>query len=497
MKNYINKLVILLFATFFLQTFSFASNINFNKFEDTYSYKLNIIQNNIFKFNDKKIACKKMNNIFSMLDKKINYIRSIKKYIKYKPLLDDLLLINKSKEKNIKNKCQVNNNIIKSNMIINQTKVVEIKKIVSAKDWSKYIKIEWGWYYMSPYNEIIVKWNDLNNIIKKLLSHYKHTDYIFYHKITDDKYDFFLQMKNEIISMKNFNLLEWKSDNIKRFTDLWYNIIPYNKIVSYTKDENQKIIIWWIYKSWSNLYYFILKDNAFYNSFSKDKPLYTYYSTINFYKNQWLTILEDKDRFYLFVKKNSIKIFNLWNINNFDNMNLNKLADIFYMTFYTIENNNIKYNVSDFNNLLNYIKKFKWQNIKEVYKKITNDYKYSIEVKKILNNIKTEKQLWNIVNNNYNVAKYWNIFYVYKNKKWVCATIANIFALINIYNKKDVSIVNWVANEWKYKGLLHKIVKIDNKYYDPTWDLQNNWILSYYSIDKNKVRWYINILSEK
>lgn len=60
----------------------------------------------------------------------------------------------------------------------------------------------------------------------------------------------------------------------------------------------------------------------------------------------------------------------------------------------------------------------------------------------------------------------------FNNKSWVCDWYSKLMQyMLNIAWINNVAIESWNADIWKWKLVPHARVKIDNLYYDPTWDI--------------------------
>lgn len=65
----------------------------------------------------------------------------------------------------------------------------------------------------------------------------------------------------------------------------------------------------------------------------------------------------------------------------------------------------------------------------------------------------------------------------YNNKSWVCDWYSKLMQyMLNFVWIDNVSIQSWNADVGKWQLVAHARVKIDNLYYDPTWDIYSKWI---------------------
>jgi len=88
----------------------------------------------------------------------------------------------------------------------------------------------------------------------------------------------------------------------------------------------------------------------------------------------------------------------------------------------------------------------------------------------------------------------WDLFYSFQNKVWVCQTISDLFSFIAIINWLNANKATWVIKKDWYA---HQISKINNYYYDPTFDgwYIKAWYktLKYFWMSKQEVSKYLQL----
>jgi len=109
----------------------------------------------------------------------------------------------------------------------------------------------------------------------------------------------------------------------------------------------------------------------------------------------------------------------------------------------------------------------------------------------------TQNKLQDILNKNKKLSYNWDLFYSFQNKVWVCQTISDLLSFISVINWSNSIKVSWqVIEDW----FLHQISKINNYYYDPTFDIwyKNTWYknFKYFWMTLNQVEKYLKIIKQ-
>lgn len=489
-------------------SFSNIFAYNIGNIKNIYIHKLNIIEKHIEeKYKEQSKVCYYKKNIYKRIDKALNLYKQ--KHPKYKIIFNILLEIDNYKEIQIKNKCdrpilKQNINNHSNNLNQNNTKTLksQINKINYNYNWkiilnnpTKNITLPKIWKIDNIYNSFIIQVNKhwiglkklltiniskdrLENAIKYAKQKYN-PDFIFYKNI-DNKYKIYLVYKENINIIDPFDPLQTIDYNVNQLQKAWY---LYINSFFYKNTNKKNTVIWWLFKYNDKLYYMIASwDWEYYKIEKKDIV-----KNIMSIKN-WTIITNQWNNFI--VRKKGIKIFYLWNFDIYKNIDLETFWKIIDFTFYTISKYNLPYNVQNMYNLINFTKQFNGKSLKDTYKRIILNYKYNKNINNILNKKwMNQETISKKVNSNKTLIQNWNIFYSLTHKEWVCQTISDIFSLIALFNWQKADTVIWTSKSW----YLHQISKIKDRYYDPTFDLDNDKNISHFNISKWEVEKYINL----
>lgn len=531
-------LSILIFFYIFLLSNSFAFK-NLWEIKIFYSKKLISTENKIWiKYKNKLTACKYKKKFYEKLDNTIK--KYIDKYPKYKTIFNIFLEENNYRKIQIRDKCnrikffkiikekeerqynviQNNSKLSDAKYIDKQHKIVQYNNIndnkniklksrikniiynynynIKYKKNAEYIVLPSVSKIQATYNNFIIKVDNHWLSIYKLLilkvpqdylqqwinySRNKyHKDFIFYKKVNNNYYLYLIDKKN-IHIINTFD--PWKSleYNIGLLNKSWYFYI---KDFFYKKIDKDNMIIWWLSKYNSKLYYISLSWTWEYINISK-KEFMKNISYIEGIK-KWTIITDQWNDLIIWNK--GMKIFYLWKLSMYKDIDLENLWKILYMTFYIIWKYNLDYNVKDMYDFINFTKQFDWKNLKDAYKRIIINFKYNKKVNNILNKEwMNQKLLNNKILWNEKLIKSWNIFYALKHREWVCQSISDILSLIALFNWQKTNTIRWITKRW----YLHQISEINWKYYDPTYDLDNNTHLKYFRMTKKDVEKYIKL----
>ena len=212
---------------------------------------------------------------------------------------------------------------------------------------------------------------------------------------------------------------------------------------------------------------------------------------INWIK-KWSILINNWNNF-ISAWTNWVKYYYIGTYNLYKNINLQNLWNILYSTFYRIWKYNLPYNVSYMYQLLRFAINFNNKHLTTMYKYIAKNMKYSKKINNLLNKRDmTQEKLDLILKNNRQLSLNWDLFYSFQNKVWVCQTISDLFSFSSIINWLDANKITWIVKQdWYY----HQISKINNYYYDPTFD---GWYLKawykwlrYFWMNKQEVNKYL------
>lgn len=251
--------------------------------------------------------------------------------------------------------------------------------------------------------------------------------------------DDFIRENNEkyfsIIMSKEENIIKNEIEKHKALKDFKNKLLNSSRIV-----KENGIWYWYIYKDFS---FFpekshISESDLIYNKIDKNNHLVSFKEwKIIFIKNyKKYRLVSDEIIYWIAGKKELLE--NLINIKNFDNKEENLDKDFLKLKIIS-----------------------KWI-VKSEYKKeeiIKKVYHYILENLKYDENI----QKWN-----YNIFSGIKTF---KDKVWVCQWYVELFAIMLGFNNIKADIIKWdVINSQDFPNIWHAWARIDNLYYDPTFD---------------------------
>jgi len=487
------------------------------------------------KYTNKIKVCYYKNKKYENLNKILISYKN--KYPKYINIFNILLEINKYRQIKFANNCKktnnfeknelnenkwnntINTNIINnnSNNILTWQENTNYSKITFKLDTSKYDyndNISLSWYYIENnielpkiweieqiYNNFTIRINNYWILLEKMfiakdidekhlsdnINYFKKKydkDYIFYKKI-EDKYMVYIANKNYIHILNPFDPTKSEDYNVNQLLKAWYLYIKdfFYKKTNDKKTNDKNIIISWLLKFNNKLYYLSMTWTWQYYEISKKDLIQ---NILNIKK--WSIIVDWQDK--LIAWKDWIKLFYLWNFDIYKNINLERFWKIINFTFYTIWKNNFSYNVQDMYDFINFAKQFDWKSLKDLYQWIIENYTYNKNINNILNEKSMNQEILNNkVDTDKKLIQNWNIFYSLKKKEWVCQSISDIFSLVALFNWQDADTIMWMNK----KSYLHQVSKINWRYYDPTFDLDNDKKINYFNIWKEEIQKYLDL----
>jgi len=329
--------------------------------------------------------------------------------------------------------------------------------------WSFFFNIKWKYYRIEDYyytklNQKTIKyyWKDKNNVL------------------IINNWIVYLTTKDKIHKI-NFNPIkkpEYHFKNSKFF-------IP-EKDILYVKKE-KKHITWTIAKRDKRFFYLIFQGK--YEIYDKKNYTSLYIKLLTLKKNKLKLpiIINYQDKYYVY---DNVRIFYIWN--NLKNININKLWEILFTSFLIRTKHNLPYSYKELKQIIVFAKYFKWRWLINLYKYMQRNFKYN-------------KQILQTREYNKNTSWNWDLFYVFRNKTWVCKWFSDLFSLIALFNWFNADIVVWKLKESSYwDSIYHQVSKINWKYYDITSDLDNkeqnyfamskDELLKYFSIEEIKIK---------
>ena len=515
----------------------FAYNLWYIK--KLYNNKLNILEHKIeLKYNnDNSKICYYKKAKYKTIDNVLNLYET--KYPKYSTIFKIFLEVNNYREVNINNNCDrlklqeklkqisnTNNNsssqnntthtITKNETNNNNYNSKNTSKKLSSKLWNINYDYNWNikintthnsinipaiWKIQKIYNNFTIKVNNHWIGCKKMLiikvsgdnlqygidyaKKYYNKNYIFYKKITDE-YKIYLIDKKDINIIDPFDPSQSYEYNITQLQEAWY---LYIKKFLYKKINKDNIVLSWLFKFNNKLYFMVTPWTWQYYKIPNNK-FFTYIKSIE----KW-SIITKLDNNNLMARKDGIKLFYLWDFQIYKNIDLERFWKIIGFTFYIIWKYNLPYNIQNMYDLINFAKQFEWKTLKDIYTRIILNFKYNKRVNNILNEKWMNQKLINDkVNADRKLIQNWDIFYALSHKEWVCQSISDIFSMIALFYWKDADVVRGTSKDW----YLHQISKIEYKYYDPTFDLEDNWTrnITHFGITKQQVEKYLNLKSK-
>lgn len=231
------------------------------------------------------------------------------------------------------------------------------------------------------------------------------------------------------------NLFEKEINKNKAYKEFKNKILNKSNLIK----ENW-VWYWYFYRNYKSFWgdNNITQKDLEYNNIDKDKDLITY---------SWKEIIFVKD----FKKYRLVSDHIIYWLPNKEEL----LRDLLNIKFFDKRNDNLD---KDF--LL--LKRVSERINRNLYKKddiIKNTYKY------ILENLKYDE---NIVEWNYNIFSWVRTF---KDKIWVCQWYVELFSIMLWFNNIKSEVIKWdVVNSTDFPKVWHAWAKIDDFYYDPTFD---------------------------
>ncbi len=376
---------------------------------------------------------------------------------------------------------------INVNKILTKFSLPKVWKIEQIK-WNYLIKFNDVWFSLWWYSKLIVNKQDLDYWLKQA-DKYKPDTKLYY--LNWDKYTIYLIKKNTVKSLYPFDPTKSFAYNTNLLNKAWYIYFSnflYKKI---DKTSWKDIITSWISKIWNKLYFIVLSWKWSYIPLIWD----------SLYKNIWWikkwSILINNWNNFISAWNSWVKYYYLWTYNLYKNINLNNLWDVLYSTFYRIWKYNMQYNVSYMYDLLEFANNFNNKKLSNAYKYIAKNIKYSKKINNLINKSSNQQELDQKLKANKSLLLNWDLFYSFQNKVWVCQTISDLLSFVSIVNWLNANKASWII---KKDGYLHQISKINNYYYDPTFDwwYLKAWYkwLRYFGITEQQVNKYLK-LNEK
>lgn len=300
------------------------------------------------------------------------------------------------------------------------------------------------------YNNYNVLWYDIN-IIKWYEKIYKKNwekTIILLENILDKKIEqeeWNKEIINELIKINNEKSFSLEMEKEKKYTE---NILNKNNL---SKKFKNKILNkhWLVKENWVWYYYNYENYLSFWvNNFNENdlKQNFIDYNNDIITEKDWKIVFIKNYKKYRIIS-DSIIYWIPWK--------MDILKDLSYIKNFDKKNENLD---KDFIILKSLSKKLtSWVIKKEEKIKILYDY--------IINNLKYDE---NIIDWNYDIFSWIKTF---KNKVWVCQWYVELLNIMLAFNNIKSEIIKWdVINSKDFPEVWHAWIKIDNFYYDPTFD---------------------------
>ncbi len=373
---------------------------------------------------------------------------------------------------------------INVNKILTQFSLPEVWKIEQIK-WNYLIKFNGVWFSLWWYSKLIVNKQDLNYWLKQA-DKYKPDIKLYY--LNWNKYTIYLLKKDNIKSLYPFDPTKSWTYNANLLNKAWYIYFSNFLYKKTTKTNKYNIITAWISKVWNKLYFIVLSWK-----WSYIPLLWNNFYQYIWWIKKWSILINNWNNF-ITAWNNWVKYYYLWTYNLYKNINLKDLWDVLYSTFYRIWKYNLPYNVSYLYNLLKFANNFNNKKLSDAYKYIAKNIKYSQKVNNLINKSANQEELDKKLDANKSLLLNWDLFYSFQNKVWVCQTISDLLSFVSIINWLNADKVSWIIKKDWY---LHQISKINNYYYDPTFDwwYLKAWYkwLRYFGMTEQQVSKYLQL----
>jgi len=444
------------------------------------------------KYQSKQKVCKAKKLIYNKL---ITRLKTIKKE-KYQKLIKIVINFTENRKKNIE-ECKItikhiNHNILSKNPILHfqidtsyinknnfninyrtnfQNKNLDIVSYADKVYSQRYFQINNKWYVLSKWSYSYVEKID-NNIIKYFKEKYPNKKFIIARK--NWTYTVYIYDNSNIYNIWDINPSKPLDPNT--LSKMW---IYYLDNFIYSKKSEKWDFIAWITKLQNNLVYVITARKTNYYLIKNRDDVYALLATHNDIKY----ITKDKNGYKLWIK-GSIWIYDLWNYNMYKNIDIKKMWELLFPSFFRVITNNTNYSTTDMYYIINLAKKFDNKNLENLYRFISTNYKYSDIISKKLKENITDSKLNEIAISDPKLSNLWNLFYTSKNKVAVCQTLSELLSIISLFNWQKIEIIIW--HIW----YSHQISKINNFYYDVTWDLWKNKWFRYFGMTKKETEKY-------
>lgn len=360
-----------------------------------------------------------------------------------------------------------------------------------------------------------IETNDLNyglKIAKEIWWYYK----LWIYKVPNsDKYHIYMiKNKQDIVLLSEFNPL-WKifsEDNLKYLRNKWVHYISKDDILASkstlkeikTRHGLQKVRMFqnMIIKNnnWKS------KDDVYFLQFKTWTKLYIYNKDDKIWLINWLvsapinSFVIDYWNYVIIInygwiwnQSSPINTYFLWNseiYSNFWEERFKELLNLLSYSFYVIStNSNYTYTPTNLYEL--YAQLISINNINDAYKWIIENFHYDKKIESLLKGSITQHGLETIVRNNHKLAQAWNVINILNTKDGVCDTFSSLLWLWWLIHWYNIEKIHWTVDWYN-----HSIIKIWNKYYDVTNDMEYYKVFKkykYFWMNMNQVRKYMNI----